>query len=288
MSKTNDDWSMVIKPKVGLFEIDFKGLWQYRGLINLWSYRDMIGIYKQTVLGPLWFILQPLLMTATYMIVFGRIAKLPNGETPALLFYLSGIVLWNYFQTNVVHISNTFHTNAPIMTKVYFPRLVIPLSLLLSNFYKSMVQLALLAIIYVFYAITGKLPVAVHPNEYLLLAPVLIMLMAGMSLGVGLMVSALTIRYRDLILVISFAMSLFMFVTPVVFSIAYLKPESQLGGILLYNPLSGILETFRFALFSEGYLNLNLLAYSIISVIVTVFIGLLAFNRVEKKFVDTI
>jgi len=288
MKEEEENWSLKIKPKTGLLEINYKELWEYRELVGLWSYRDMVSIYKQTVLGPLWFILQPLLMTVTYIIIFGRIAKLPNGDTPSLLFYLSGIVLWNYFQTNVVHISNTFHTNASIMTKVYFPRLVIPISLILSNFYKTLVQFALLAIIYVIYALNGTMKPDIHPNIIILFVPVLILLMAGMSLGVGLLVSAMTIRYRDLILVISFAMSLFMFITPVVFSIKYLNGKAAMITFLKLNPLSGILETFRYGLFNEGYLDWNLVIYSAISTVVVLIIGVIAFNSVEKKFVDTI
>jgi lipopolysaccharide transport system permease protein len=288
MKEEEEKWSLYIKPKTGLLEINYKELWDYRELVSLWSYRDMVSIYKQTVLGPLWFILQPLLMTVTYIIIFGRIAKLENGHTPALLFYLSGIVLWNYFQTNVVHISNTFHTNAPIMTKVYFPRLVIPISLILSNFYKSLVQLTLLAVIYVVYAVNGGLAAGIHPNIYMLFVPVLVMLLAGMSFGFGLIVSAMTIRYRDLILVISFAMNLVMFITPVVFSIKYLKTQGLLVSFLKVNPLSGIMETFRYAMFNEGYLSWGLIGYSAVATLVLIIIGVLAFNSVEKKFVDTI
>lgn len=289
MDESKTKWSLIIKPKTGLFEINFKEIWQYRELVSLWSYRDMIGLYKQTVLGPLWFIIQPLLMTVTYMIIFGRLAKLPNGEAPPLLFYLSGIVLWNYFQTNVVNISNTFHANAQIMTKVYFPRMVVPLSLLLSNFYKSSVQLLLLASIYIYYTISGTLAPNIHPNNILLLFPVFILMMAGMSLGVGLIVSSMTIKYRDLILVVSFAMTLFMFVTPTVFSLQYIKDTSGLHGQLLkWNPLTGILETFRYGLFNEGYLNWKLFYYSLLSMVILNVVGLVMFNRVEKKFVDTI
>jgi lipopolysaccharide transport system permease protein len=288
MKEEDEDWTLHIKPKTGLLEINYRELWEYRELVSLWSYRDMIGIYKQTILGPLWFVIQPLLMTVTYVIIFGRIAKLPNGDTPSLLFYLSSIVLWNYFATNVVNISSTFQLNANIMTKVYFPRLVIPISLILSNFYKTLVQLTLLTIIYIIYAFNGTLKPSIHPNEIMLFVPVLILMLAGMGLGAGLLVAALTIRFRDLNLIISFAMSLFMFITPVVFSIQYLNSKSILINFLRFNPLSGIFETFRFALFSEGYLDWNLVLYSAISSIFILVVGVLAFNRVEKKFVDTI
>ncbi|HEY1045658.1 MAG TPA: ABC transporter permease, partial [Bacteroidia bacterium] len=227
----HQEYSFVIKPKRTLWEINFKELWQYRDLLMLLVKRDFISVYKQTILGPIWFFIQPLLMTVTFTIIFGEVAKIETGTVPRVLFYLTGITFWNYFSSCLTATSNTFVTNASVFGKVYFPRLIVPLSVVISNLMKLIIQFVLLIIIWVYYIVTTDV---VHPQTEILFVPVALLLFALMGLGFGLIFSALTTKYRDLTFLIAFGVQLLMYGSAVIYPVSIVAPEKQ--WILFLNP----------------------------------------------------
>ena len=275
---------MVITPKTGLFDLKFKELWKYRDLIALFVKRDFIAQYKQTILGPLWHIIQPVFTTIIFLLIFGKIANIPTDGIPSALFFMSGITIWNYFSSCLTATSSTFVANASIFGKVYFPRLVIPLSTVISNLIKFCIQFILLIAFMAWYAWKGN---AILISTSILLVPVLVLLMALMGLGLGIIISSLTTKYRDFTVLIGFAVQLLMYATPVAYPLSFLKDKSYASWIA-WNPLSPIVEGFRYALFNKGSFQSYDLIYSSIVVFLMLLLGLLMFSKVERTFMDTV
>ena len=277
------DWTLEIKPVSGWLNFPIKDVWRYRDLLMMFVRRDFVSVYKQTILGPFWFFLQPILTTITFTIVFGNIAKIPTDGVPALLFYMSGIVSWGYFSDCLTRTSHTFITNANIFGKVYFPRLVSPLSNVISLLMKFGIQMLLFLGFLVYYKLNGA---PVYPNMYILLTPVLILLMAALGLGFGIIISSLTTKYRDLTFLVGFGVQLLMYATPVIYPLSSLPEKYR--WIVLANPMTGIIDTFRYAFLGAGSFNAGNLIYTAIFTIAILSIGILIFNRVEKTFMDTV
>lgn len=272
-----------ILPKRGLFEINIKEIWDYKDLIFLFVKRTFVSQYKQTVLGPAWAVIQPLLTTLVFTVVFGGIAGLPTDGIPSFLFYMCGTICWNYFSTNLTVTSTTFVSNAAIFGKVYFPRLVLPISTVITNLISFIIQLCTFLIFWIVYMINGY---SIYPNWYILLFPLSLIQMAMLSLGFGIIISALTTKYRDLTMLVSFGVQLWMYATPVAYS-STLIPEKWLG-LYMLNPMTPIIETFRYGFLGAGTIELK---YSLISWGVTLLIlcvGVILFNKVEKTFMDTV
>lgn len=281
--KKSLDWDFRIEPNNEPFSIGFSKVWKYRDLLMLFVKRDIVTVYKQTILGPLWFFIQPILTTITFMFIFGNLAGLSTDGVPQLLFYLSGVTIWNYFNETLTQTSKTFTENAPIFGKVYFPRLVIPLSKVISNLLKFGIQFGLFIITLLVYYVLGK---EVFPNIYILLTPFLLVLMGGLGLGFGLISSALTTKYRDLTFLIAFGVQLLMYATPVIYPMSSISDKYQL--FLWLNPLTSIVESFKYAFLGSGILSWIWLGYSFIFTTVLLFLGALTFNKIEKSFVDTV
>ncbi|MBQ9366604.1 MAG: ABC transporter permease, partial [Victivallales bacterium] len=242
-NETDDDWSLVIQPENSLFSIDFREIWRYRDLCAMLIKRDIVTIYKQTVLGPLWFFIQPIMTTVTYMVVFGGIAKIPTDGVPQPLFYLAGICMWQYFADCLNRTSSTFRANAGIFSKVYFPRLVVPISNVVSNLIKFVIQFALFVVVYLYIVFFAKSPV--RPNMYALMLPGLVAMLAGLALGFGIVFSSFTTKYRDLSCLLSFFVHLWMYATPVIYPVSTISnPNIKL--MMQINPLTGILEAFKY------------------------------------------
>jgi lipopolysaccharide transport system permease protein len=273
----------VIKPKTGLFDIDFQELIQYKDLWRMFVKRDIITQYKQTILGPLWFFINPILTTVMYMVVFGGIAKISTDGLPQPLFYLSGICLWNYFSTCLTKTSTTFIDNQNIFGKVYFPRLVMPMSTVTSALFTFGIQLLLFVVIYVFYIIKG---VPVAPNMYILLLPVLIVMLAGLALGFGIITSSLTTKYRDLSILFTFIVQLWMYATPIIYPLSMMPPKQQ--WIAALNPVTSIIETFKFATMGTGTFSWYQLGYSFGFMCMVLGTGIVVFNKVQRSFMDTV
>lgn len=283
-SADREDWSLVITPKRSLFDINLKEVWQYKDLLVLFVRRDFVAQYKQTVLGPLWNIVQPILTTAIFLLIFGKIANIPTDGIQPVLFYMSGITLWNYFSVCLTSTSSTFVTNASIFGKVYFPRLVIPLSVVVSNMARFGIQFALLLAFMVYYHFSGF---PMHIGwPVLLIIPTLI-LMAGIGLGLGIIISSLTTKYRDFTVLMTFAIQLLMYATPIVYPLSFLA-HTRYRSLIMLNPLSSVAELFRYALFGHATLIPGNIAYSIAFMVVSLCIGLLVFTRVERTFMDTV
>ncbi|HOG05547.1 MAG TPA: ABC transporter permease [Paludibacter sp.] len=273
----------IIKPKNRLFEVDFKELWQYRDLFSMFVRRDIVTQYKQTILGPAWYFVQPILTTIMYMVVFGGIAKISTDGLPQPLFYLSGIVLWQYFSDCLNKTSSTFTANQHIFGKVYFPRLIVPLSTVTSNLVRMGIQFILFVIVYVYYIIIGA---AVQPNAYAFLFPVLIVMLAGLSLGFGIIISSMTTKYRDLTILFTFIVQLWMYATPVIYPMSTM-PEKYRWAIEL-NPLTSIFEAFKYGMLGVGEFSWGSLGYSFAFTIILLAIGVVVFNKVQRSFMDTV
>lgn len=278
-----EEYTTVIKPKNKLFEVDLKEIWQYRDLLNMFVKRNIITQYKQTILGPTWFFIQPALTTIMYMVVFGGIAKIPTDGLPQPLFYLAGIVCWQYFSDCLNKTSATFTENQGIFGKVYFPRLVVPLATVSSNLVRMGIQLMLFAAVYVYYLIIG---VDIAPNIYILLMPVLILMLAGLSLGFGIIISSMTTKYRDLTILFSFIVQLWMYATPVIYPLSTMSPDKQ--WIMALNPVTSIIETFKYSTLGVGTFSWGMLSYSFGFMLVLLAIGIVVFNKVQRSFMDTV
>ena len=278
------DWDLVIKPRKKLLDIDFKGIWQYRDLFRMFVKRDIITVYKQTILGPLWFFFQPVFTTVMYMFVFATLAGISTGGIPQALFYMSGTLLWNYFNACFTTGQNTFTGNQSVFSKVYFPRLVAPLAGITSGFIKALIQTLPLIVVYIYYVIDGE---PIHLTWEFLLTPVLFVLIALMGLGCGLIISALTVRYRDLNNLVTFALQLWMYSTPVIYPVS-ISGDRTLTAFLKGNPLQGIFTDFRYMLTGIGEMDWWGLLYSAVFTIAILFLGIIIFNRQERTFMDTI
>ncbi len=282
-ANNSEDWTLVIRPKSGWFDLHLSDLWRYRDLIIMFVRRDFFSLYKQTILGPLWFFIQPLLTTLTFTVIFGNIAKLDTDGMPKVLFYLSGITAWNYFSDCLMKTSETFNVNASIFGKVFFPRLVVPLSVVISNLIKFGIQLLLFLAFYLYFLLGDN---NIHPTSAILLLPVLLLMMAALGLGTGILVSSLTTKYRDLRFLVQFGTQLLMYTTPVIFPLSKL-PE-QYKWIMAANPMTPIIETFRYAFLGTGTFSWGLLGYSAAVTVIIFAVGIVLFNRVQKTFMDTV
>lgn len=278
------DWDLVIQPRKKLLDIDFKGIWQYRDLFRMFVKRDIITVYKQTILGPLWFFFQPVFTTVMYMFVFATLAGISTGGIPQALFYMSGTLLWNYFTACFTTGQNTFTGNQSVFSKVYFPRLVAPLAGITSGFIKALIQTLPLMVVYIYYVLDGE---PIHLTWEFLLTPVLFVLIALMGLGCGLIISALTVRYRDLNNLVTFALQLWMYSTPVIYPVS-ISGDRTLTAFLKGNPLQGIFTDFRYMLTGIGEMDWWGLLYSAVFTIAILFLGIIIFNRQERTFMDTI
>ena len=278
------DWDLVIQPRKKLLDIDFKGIWQYRDLFRMFVKRDIITVYKQTILGPLWFFFQPVFTTVMYMFVFATLAGISTGGIPQALFYMSGTLLWNYFNACFTTGQNTFTGNQGVFSKVYFPRLVAPLAGITSGFIKTLIQTLPLMVVYIYYVLDGE---PIHLTWEFLLTPVLFVLIALMGLGCGLIISALTVRYRDLNNLVAFALQLWMYSTPVIYPVS-ISGDRTLTAFLKGNPLQGIFTDFRYMLTGIGEMDWWGLLYSAVFTIAILFLGIIIFNRQERTFMDTI
>lgn len=277
------NWTTEIKPKTGWLDINLKELFQYKDLITMFVKRDFKTLYKQTILGPLWIIINPLLTTIMFTIVFGNIANISTDGMPQILFYMLGTTVWTYFSTCLTKTSATFTGNAAIFGKVYFPRLVTPISVVVSGLINFAVQFVMFLGFMIYYYIIGA---PVHPNIYILITPLLLVQLALLSLGFGVIISSLTTKYRDLAILVTFGVQLWMYATPVVY------PASQIDGklktLMMLNPVSPIVESFRYAFLGSGSIPWNFLGISVITTLVVLFIGIVLFSKVEKTFMDTV
>jgi lipopolysaccharide transport system permease protein len=275
-------WSLEIKPTSPWFNINLKDLWDYRDLLILFVRRDIVSVYKQTILGPLWFFISPVFTVITFTFVFNNIAGISTDGIPAPLFYLAGTTLWNYFQTCLTGTSGTFVNNAGIFGKVYFPRLILPLSTVISNLIKFAIQFGLFLIFWAYYYFSGE----IKPNVYMLLFPFLLVIMAGISLSSGIIISSLTTKYRDLTYLIAFGVSLLMYATPVIYPVSAIP--SEYVGILAWNPIAPLIEAFRYGFTGAGVVSINGLIYSFLFMCITLLGGVALFSKVEKNFMDTV
>jgi lipopolysaccharide transport system permease protein len=278
------EWTLVIRSRHKGFSFNISDLWRYRDLVMLFVRRDFIAVYKQTILGPLWFILQPVITTVLYTLVFTNIANIPTDGIPPLVFYLSGIVAWTYFADCLNKTSTTFVANAGIFGKVYFPRLVVPVSIVISNLIKFFIQYVIFLGFYLYYYFQGTYQFA--PNMYIFLTPVLMLVMAGMGLGFGLLISSMATKYRDLTFLIGFGVQLLMYATPVIYPLSFI-PDKYKAYIML-NPMTNIIETFRYGYLGQGEFHPAYFVYSICFMLVLLTTGMMLFNRVERNFMDTV
>ena len=294
----DESWDLEIKPQSHLLDINLKEVWKYRDLLWMFVKRDFTAQYKQTILGPLWHFIQPLFTTVVFLVVFTNIAKISTDGVPPVLFYMSGITIWNYFSSCLNATSNTFVANAGIFGKVYFPRLVIPLSTVLSNIVKFGIQFLLLLAAMLWYKLAPSTPSTTQQLNNstlstfstfstLTLIPIIILIMAGLGLGLGIIISSMTTKYRDLTVLIGFAVQLLMYATPVVYPLSTITSDKLRFWITL-NPLTPLVEAFRYAMLGVGSFDAGSFGYSIGFMVITLFIGLLIFSKVEKTFMDTV
>lgn len=278
-----DQWSEIITPKKSWFDLRLNELWQYRDLIVLFVRRDFVAVYKQTILGPLWHIIQPLFTTLVFTLVFGRIAQISTDGQPAFLFYMCGVTIWNYFAGNLTKTSNTFVANQAVFGKVYFPRLTVPVSNVISGLFSFIIQFILFLIFYFIFYLRGA---NITPNMWVLAIPLFILIMAVLSLGLGIIISSLTTKYRDLTMLIGFGVQLFMYASPVIYPVSSLSPDLQF--YMQFNPVAPILEGFKYAFFGQGVVSYAFLGYSFIFAFIIFFVGVGLFHKVEKTFMDTV
>ncbi|MCF8329181.1 MAG: ABC transporter permease [Crocinitomicaceae bacterium] len=277
-------WTEIISPVNSYWNMKLGELFRYRDLIFLFVKRDFSAVYKQTILGPLWLFIQPIFTTLIFFFVFTKIAKIPTGGIDPILFYLAGITLWNYFSDCFVKTSNTFVANAGIYGKVYFPRLVIPISIVISNLIKLGVQLIVFAVVFIYKINFEGLSFSFHSTLFFL--PVLILIMAILGLGLGIVFSALTTKYRDFSFLLAFGIQLLMYATPIIYPLSY--TSGQLNKWISLNPLTPLIENFKFALFGIGHFDYVGLLYAACISVIILFVGIIFFNRVEKNFMDTV
>lgn len=285
MSNTKE-WDIEISPKTSLFQIDFKEIWRFRDLLSLFIKREIVSVYKQTILGPIWFFIQPILTTLVFTVVFGNIAQISTDGQPKILFYLSGIVLWTYFSEAITSTSSTFTANAAIFGKVYFPRIIMPLSKVISNLLKLCIQFLLLILIYGYFLATHK--ATFNLNYNIILLPFLILIIMNLGMGIGMIVSSLTTKYKDLTFLVTFGVQLLMYASPVIYSLATLqKNKPQYYSFIAYNPVSPVIEAFRKSILG-GVVDYGMILYSFIVSVVLLLAGLIVFNATDKTFIDTV
>ena len=276
-------WDLEIKPHSSAFDLHLGDVWKYRDLLGLLVRRDFVSFYKQTILGPLWFFVQPLLTTIMFTFIFGRLAGISTDGLPQPLFYMAGITAWNYFADCLTKTSTVFKDNADIFGKVYFPRLIMPLSIVLSNLVRFAVQFLLFLCVMAFYAFHGA---AFHPTWAIILFPVVVILMAAMGLGAGMIISSLTTKYRDLAFLITFGIQLLMYATTVIYPLS--AASAKYRWLIAANPMTALIETFRYGFLGKGSFSWASLGYSSIATLAFLLFGTIIFNKVEKSFVDTV
>lgn len=281
-----NDWLFEITPKNKFFSLNLKEIWQYRDLLLLFVKRDVITVYKQTVLGPLWYLIQPLFTSVTFTIIFNNVAGIDTGTVPPFLFNLAGITVWNYFTACLTGTSDTFKANAAIFGKVYFPRIITPLSVVISNLVKFGIQFLIFVGFYIFYYFQGT---DLSLNGLVLFFPILIVIMGFLGLGLGMLISAMVTKYRDFSHLIGFGIQLLMYLSAVMYPMELIKEKlPSYGWLVEYNPLAYIIETARFMLLNVGEISILGLTYTLVVTITVFFIGLLVFNKTEKSFIDTV
>lgn len=278
-----ETWTEIISPKTRLLDLRLDEVWRYRDLVMMFVRRDIIANYKQTILGPLWFFVQPLLTTLTFIVIFGKVAAISTDGLPLMIFYLSGVTIWSYFSETLNKTATVFKDNAQMFGKIYFPRLVMPLSITISNLIRFGIQFGLFLAVWIYFLVTTN---SLHPNSYMLLTPLLLLMMGFLALGLGMAISAMTTKYKDLIFLLTFGIQLLMYATPVIYPVSSLPEKYK--WIILANPMSSIVETFRFAYLGTGTFSWLYLGYSFISTLVILALGTLIFNKVEKSFTDTV
>lgn len=290
--KTNDDWLFEITSQKSLLSLNLKEVWQYRDLLMLFVKRDIITVYKQTVLGPLWYVIQPLFTAVIMTLIFNNVADISTGLIPSFLFNLAGITVWNYFKECLTATSDTFTKNANIFSKVYFPRIIMPMSIVVSNLLKFGIQLLIFIGFYGYYIFIGK---EISPNKTIVLFPILVLFMAMLGLGLGMIISSMVTKYRDLKFLMTFGVQLLMYVSVVMYPLSLIKekvlegkiPEFA-GKIITYNPMTQVIESARYMLLNEGLFSLKGFLYTGIISLIILIIGILIFNRTEKTFIDTV
>lgn len=281
----NEKWDINIKSSGRLLDIDVKEIWRYRDLLVMFVRKDVVTRYKQTILGPLWFMIQPIIMALIYTLIFTRVARISTNGAPPILFYLGSLTLWNYFSETFGVVSKTFSENAAVLGKVYFPRLILPLAKAVAGIMKMGMQLIIFSVVLLYYVFVKH---QVMPNAYMLAFPIIVLLLTLFCLGSGLLIAALTSKYRDLSFVVVFGIQLYMYVTPVIYPLSIAGPQKQFW--LWLNPLTSLFEAFKYSFLGpqSGMLSFYWLGYSTVFILIVFLIGLLMFNRVEKKFIDTI
>lgn len=285
-SQDDEHWDIEITAKSNLLTLGLRDVWHYRDLLVLLVRRDFVSFYKQTILGPIWFFVQPIITIIVYNLVFNNLAQIGTDGIPGPVFYLAGTIIWNYFSDCLIKTSTVFKDNAAILGKVYFPRLIMPLSIVLSNLIRFGVQFLLFVILLVFFGVKGG---AIYPNVYLLLFPLLILLIAALGLGMGMLISAVTTKYRDLAFVVTFGIPLLMYTTTVIYPLSQaITRYPKFSWIIKFNPVTAIIETFRFGFTGHGHFSWQLLGYSSMVTVLVLLAGILVFNKVEKNFIDTV
>jgi lipopolysaccharide transport system permease protein len=277
------EWDDIVTPKRSLFEIDFKELWRYRDLLRMFVRRDFVTYYKQTILGPLWFFIQPLFTIIIYAFIFGRVARIPTDGVPPLLFYLAGTTMWGYFSTNFTKTANVFVENQRVFGKIYFPRLIVPLSVTVSGLIRLGIQFLLFLAFYIYYLAIDA-PVA--PNATAFLLPLLIILMSGFSMAMGLFVTSLTVKYRDFAMALQFVVQLMMYATPIIYPLSQVPEKYR--ALILANPMASIIETFKYGWLGKGMFSWGYLAYDVVAVAILLLLGILVFNKSEQTFIDSV
>ena len=280
-------WSSEITPKNSLFSLNLKEVWQYRDLLLLFVKRDVITVYKQTVLGPLWYLIEPLFTSIIFTLIFNNVANIPTGTVPAFLFNLAGVTTWNYFKTCLTATSNTFSANAGIFGKVYFPRMIMPLSIVVSSLFRFGIQLFIFIAFYLyFYFVKGA---TISLNIYTVLFPVMILLMGMMGLGLGMIISSMVTKYRDLKILIGFGLQLLMYLSAVMYPVSYFTEKlPEYAWLVKYNPLTFVIETVRYQLLNVGEFNWVSFVNTVLVTLVILFTGVVIFNKAEKNFIDTV
>jgi lipopolysaccharide transport system permease protein len=281
---TEEKWDVEVTAEQAWLSINFREIWRYRDLLVMFVKRDLVTTYKQTVLGPLWFVLQPVLTTLIFFFVFGKLVKVPTDSSPRLLFYMGGLVMWQYFATSLTATSATFVSNANIFGKVYFPRVILPLATVISNLMKFSVQLLLYVLVFAFYYLRGT--EGVEPNAGLLWFPFLIFIMVGSCLGLGMFITSLSIKYRDIQYLMGFAIQLLMYATPVIYPLSILP--AKLKAIAVFNPMCAVVQGTRYGFTGQGEFSLEILIPAVITTTVLLLLGFLVYNRMEKSFIDTV
>lgn len=290
MNKTDDieeDWLFEIKPKNDFFSLNLKEVWRYRDLLMLFVKRDIVTVYKQTILGPLWYLIQPLFTSIIFTIIFNNVAGIKTGNTPSFLYNLAGVIVWNYFTSCLNDTSDTFKKNASIFGKVYFPRIIVPMSIVVSNLLKFGIQFLIFIGFYTYYLVTGQFSFQLGLNLFLF--PFLVLIMGTLGLGLGMIISSLVTKYRDLSFLVAFGVQLLMYVSAVMYPMALIKEKlPNFGWLIEYNPLAYVVEASRYLLLNETTVPATGIIYTVVVTIALFFLGLLIFNKTEKSFIDTV